>query len=462
MHVLSARENGLLLSVLFKGGDSTFKDYADQFRKNFRSADTFRILCAAYLLLEDANLLLLPQRLVTWYLLWALYTSKGLQDNPFLTFLVEGYCNPGPRVTCHERCLLTLLVQTLTLDQVSDLSPQQFTSTCSPKLLEQGPPAEVVKATLLARCRANTQIGGRPQPHQSSVVPAPGQGPVPGPSRMPLPGESSGSSLSALHTQQQALLPGPPPASSEPSLDAPLMCPQPPIINVTLEELKWLHPHRHQPLIWDSCLGQDGHKADEVRALVNKAIQGPLLPVQVNQVLREFDRDPTLVHHLGLTPEKLPDLVENAPMIAYEFLSRMMKSRGVLVYLQVLAEMGLSLHSMEVVNKLTTHVDLPVEFIQVYIIRCMNSCEAIQDKYMQSRLVRLVCVFMKSLFRTKAIYLQGLLHEVQAFCINFSRVKEAAALFRLLKQLESGNPSLDIPSGVGGLDEGSRGNGDGG
>ncbi|KAI8800450.1 hypothetical protein BJ742DRAFT_841577 [Cladochytrium replicatum] len=260
--------------------------------------------------------------------------------------------------------------------------------------------------------------------------------------------------------------PDPPSASQLLSFKPRFVLPPPPIMPLTESDLIWLDPDPAQYNVeFDYSTCDEIPKQDEVKRLMFVALQGPLTHSQQQFVTEQFNRRPKLIFKCGVIPDNLSELVENNPTIAYELLSRMMGTEKLNDYLQVLVNMNVSLHSMEVVNRLATASDvnsmsasasssppqpsstysspphssnitgsLPVEFIHTYISNCIHNCETIKDKYMQNRQVRLVCVFLQSLLRNRIVTVQDSYHEIQAFCISFSRIKEATALFRLLKK----------------------------
>ena len=224
-------------------------------------------------------------------------------------------------------------------------------------------------------------------------------------------------------------------------------------------ELVWLTPTNLRLMLLSD--NEDDNKANEqnreILALFSEQAFGrPLTPESQRKVLEflaKTDEDGEdlvasgLILENYLSPQTLPRLVEHNPLIAHECLVRVLSICSEPLqndYLSALVGMDMSLHSMEVVNRLATNVPttkgqdplLHPEYIHLYISNCIASCENIQDRHAQNRLVRLVCVFLQSLIRNEIVHVDDLFYEVQAFCIEFSRIREAGTLFKLLKFMQ--------------------------
>lgn len=431
MAALSAKELVMLLNIIEEDivEKNSLENLCSRLHQSFRGQDHFKLGTALVTLLQQPDLLpKAAQRLACVTFLYDMYKSEPVSSNPFAPVFIQ-LLSPQqegerlPQLSAAERQFLTQLVAGKGRDFMKR-SPASI-SSLDPSTV---PPLDLT-GIQLALAEHHSELPVTARAAVQGIIPDP----QPDTSLAP-------SAASQRRTIEQLLLgPG---APCQKTLRPQVMRLVPPLF-LREDEMIWQDPVDYSHITYEydhSLLEQEEEGGGEARLLTQRACGQTLSLTEQQRLLAELEREPSVVAHLGLTPAKFPDLVESNPMIAIEVLLLLMQdgAPSVTEYFSVLVNMEMSLHSMEVVNRLTTVVELPTEFIHLYISNCISTCETIKDKYMQNRLVRLVCVFLQSLIRNKIINVQELFIEVQAFCIEFSRIREAAALFRLLKQMDGG------------------------
>jgi len=452
MAALTPKELVSLLNIIEEDivEKNSLENLCSRLHQSFTKQDHFKVGTALVTLLQQPELLPKPsQRLACVTFLFDMYKAEPVSLNPFAPVFIH-LLNPSQ--DCFDPGQ-----SSFGSSQMPALSPaeRQFVSQLiggqgkefmkrSPGNISKSDPSTVPAVDLtevqLALAEQQSQL---PMTARAAV-----SGIIPDSDQPQEPGSSLAFSASQRRTIEDLLTGSSPPCQK--TLRPELMRLVPPLF-LREDEMIWQDPvdYSHITYEYDHSLLEQEEGGSEARQLTQRACKNTLTLNEQQRLLTELEKDPQVVSTLGLTPAKFPDLVENNPMIAIEILLILMQdgSSSITEYFSVLVNMEMSLHSMEVVNRLTTVVELPTEFIHLYISNCISTCETIKDKYMQNRLVRLVCVFLQSLIRNKIINVQELFIEVQAFCIEFSRIREAAALFRLLKQLDSGEVVEPVKGG---------------
>ncbi|CAF1068861.1 unnamed protein product [Adineta ricciae] len=445
---LSSKDTNLLLNFLNEdtcGSSLTFEQISAQFQHNISKSDYLRVGNALVLLLQNRDLIPTPQqRLIILFLFNDMYKTEqqAIHLNPFAPVFVSILQNANGEhlstqkhvhrfispVTLHER----LFVKTL-IDNSNNL--KDLTKKTPNQILQAGLPTsdsdlgrEELKEKVHERSK---QLPVLVQCHLPAVIDDPEinhygfDSLISGPRQRPNDSRQTIERLLTSNAMEQTIRPE-------------FLRLVPPLHECTIDELVWLSPIDQDPFLftWDSrmCIANTGNH--EIRQLMEKAYQGALNLQQQQKLLDELDNDPNLVYHIGLVPSKLSILVENSPLISIQCLLKLISSNQMPEYLSSLLNTNMSLHSMEVVNRLSTTMELPQEFLQLYITKCTKTCDETKDKYLQNRFVRLVSVFIQSLIRNKVIDINDLLVDIQGFCINFRHIREAGTLFQLVKSFE--------------------------
>lgn len=437
---LAPKDLTKLLDILDEDNiDTNLENLCNQLHQIFSKEDRFKVGMTLLLLLQHVDLLSKHgQRIMALTMLFDLYKGEPLASTPFATVFVQmlksqedsnnGVLlnNFSGHIPVLSECEKNLLINLLGYNQkeVMKKTPRQLVVD---DLYFASTPSIDLTNLQLQLAEYHSELPSISKCGNPIILPDMDHSKI------------TGSDKKMLRNVAENLIVGDPPLCAQ-SYSPEFLRLAPPIFH-SINELTWYNmtDSSEFTIEYDNSMCVSYCAGAEARRLMGKAFKSVLTLQQQQHLVNELDRDPKLVYHIGLTPGKLPDLVENNPLIAIEVLLKLMQSSQITEYFSVLVNMEMSLHSMEVVNRLTTTVDLPTEFVHLYISNCISTCETIKDRYMQNRLVRLVCVFLQSLIRNKIINVQELFIEVQAFCIEFSRIREAAALFRLLKQLESGD-----------------------
>jgi len=391
-------------------------------------------------LTNESSFLTLPQRLHGFFIVYDLYKAAGIKENPFMPFFVshvESFPIGDEKIPVEKQIESYFCVQLLFSLEASSFQLSTPAIFIRNFLSKKPDPSHL---PTLGKIKGSFRI-----PEQKlAPIRALGVQPFIQDTGFFKPSKISNLSSSASSSQKSKNFVHDFNLQQEITLhsydihfgrEAPLLFP------LQHEELEWILPDLPLRLHWDDSM-KATLDADEVGSLMAIALQQQLREEEADRLLQNLKEDREAVTKYGLTPEQLPDLIKYNPNIAYECLHSLINTPQIANFYQALASMDMSvhqvgLHSMEVVNKLTTTVTMPKQFLHLYIMNCIRSCESITDPFFQTRLVRLVCVFLQSLIRSHIIDIEEVFIEVQAFCIEFSRIREAAGLFKLIKGLQN-------------------------
>lgn len=376
---LSAKDLTKLLDLLDEDNANTsLENLSNQLHTIFPKEEHFKVGLTLLLLLQHVDLLSKElQRIIAVAMLFDLYKGENLVNTPFAPVFVQILKTPSENlgdasgntkshfsghIPVLSRCEKYLIASLMGYNykEMIKKTPRQIIEELYP--LSGQPPCDSTELQLQLHEKRSAlpaiQKCGNPVILSDTI-------------ERPKPGitKDQNAIKNSSKTVLESLVIGDPPAYAQ-SYQPEFLRPSPPIHRSTIDEVPWIHmtePSQFK-LEYDSSMCVSNCAGAEARRLMGRAFKSILTLQQQQHLVTELNKDPKLVYHIGLTPGKLPELVENNPLIAIEVLFKLMQSSQITEYFSVLVNMEMSLHSMEVVNRLTTTVFIYQQNLFIFIL----------------------------------------------------------------------------------------------
>jgi hypothetical protein len=155
------------------------------------------------------------------------------------------------------------------------------------------------------------------------------------------------------------------------------------------------------------------------------------------------------VEEFGFIPTNLPSFIDKNPLTTVELLKHIANTLNTSLkpYLEIFVNKEYKVEirkSLEIIVRLNNFTLLPKDFLDLYISHNIDLIEEIsvdtknaEDK--KKRQVRIFCIFVKSLITSNTLKFetnenQEILTILENFVVCYPHIKEAAGLFKILKE----------------------------
>ncbi|CAK63091.1 unnamed protein product (macronuclear) [Paramecium tetraurelia] len=177
-------------------------------------------------------------------------------------------------------------------------------------------------------------------------------------------------------------------------------------------------------------------KLSQVKEIIQKTCTTEISDEEQRLLFDYLSNEKDLLKNCGFTCQRLPIIIEKNKEIAHFLLIQICNLDGFEEFLEVFIQIDVTQNTLELFAQLFGELKLPQEYITQYINYCIDFCNNIKEKQQQNKLVRFVSVFIQQMLKQKAFVTKDILTDLQAFCIEFSKVGEVSKLFKLVKSLE--------------------------